>query len=160
MKLFSRAIAALGRLEMAVCQLLLATIVTIIFYQVVARYFFNRPLAWMEEFGTYAFIWMVMIGAAVAAKEHRHILVDVFPAGPTARFLGRIMTLIAMGAMAKIMWHAAPIVVVEMRSKTVSLPINVERAWVFSIPLIYGLCSIMLSCLNDLLVGDTVGEGR
>jgi TRAP-type C4-dicarboxylate transport system permease small subunit len=144
---------------MAVCQLLLAAIVAIIFYQVVARYFFNRPLAWMEEFGTYAFIWMVMIGAGVAAKDHRHILVDVFPAGPTARFLGQIMTLIAMGAMAKILWHAAPIVVVEMRSSTVSLPINVERAWVFSIPLIYALCSIMLACLNDLLSGDSAEVG-
>lgn len=155
MKLFSRVVAALGRLEMVVCCLLLAAVVTVIFYQVVARYFFNRPLAWMEEFGTYAFIWLVMVAAAVAAKERRHILVDIFPAGQLARRLAQGMTVIASGVIAVILWQAAPIVAVEMRSSTVSLPFNVPRAWVFSIPLIYALCSIMLTFVNDLFGGDS-----
>ena len=46
------------------------------FGNVVARYFFNNPLAWAEEFSRYAFIWVVFLGAAVCTKHGRHIVID------------------------------------------------------------------------------------
>jgi len=46
------------------------------FGNVVARYFFNNPLEWAEEFSRYAFIWVVFLGAAVCSKHGRHIVID------------------------------------------------------------------------------------
>ncbi len=46
------------------------------FTNVVARYGFNSPIQWAEEFSRYAFIWVVFMGAVVCTKRHRHIAID------------------------------------------------------------------------------------
>ena len=55
------------------------------FSNVVARYFFNSPIMWAEEFSRYAFIWVVFLGAVICTKRKRHIaiesLVQVLPKG-------------------------------------------------------------------------------
>ena len=43
---------------------------------VVARYGFNSPIPWAEEFSRYAFIWLVFIGAVICTKHRRHICID------------------------------------------------------------------------------------
>jgi TRAP-type C4-dicarboxylate transport system permease small subunit len=54
--------------------LVLMTLAT--FGNVVARYFFNNPIEWAEEFSRYTFIWIVFLGAAVCSKHGRHIVID------------------------------------------------------------------------------------
>ena len=44
---------------------------------VVARYGFNSPIPWAEEFSRYAFIWLVFIGAVICTKHKKHICIDV-----------------------------------------------------------------------------------
>lgn len=46
------------------------------FANVLARYVFNSPIQWAEEFSRYAFIWVVFMGAAVCTKRTRHIAID------------------------------------------------------------------------------------
>ncbi len=46
------------------------------FTNVVARYIFNSPIQWAEEFSRYAFIWVVFLGAVVCTKHKRHIGID------------------------------------------------------------------------------------
>jgi C4-dicarboxylate transporter DctQ subunit len=46
------------------------------FANVIARYFFNYPLEWAEEFSRYSFIWVVFLGAAYCTKANRHITID------------------------------------------------------------------------------------
>jgi TRAP-type C4-dicarboxylate transport system permease small subunit len=46
------------------------------FANVVARYLFNNPIQWAEEFSRYAFIWVVFLGAVVCTKHKRHIGID------------------------------------------------------------------------------------
>jgi len=46
------------------------------FANVVARYLFNSPIQWAEEFSRYAFIWVVFLGAVVCTKHKRHIVID------------------------------------------------------------------------------------
>lgn len=43
---------------------------------VIARYCFNSPLAWTEEFARYVFIWLIFMGAVVCTKQKAHIVVD------------------------------------------------------------------------------------
>ena len=46
------------------------------FSNVVARYIFNSPIQWAEEFSRYAFIWLVFMGAVICTKVKRHIIID------------------------------------------------------------------------------------
>jgi len=46
------------------------------FTNVVARYVFNHPFPWAEEFSRYAFIWLVFMGAALTTKQKKHIVID------------------------------------------------------------------------------------
>ncbi len=140
-----------GQIEMAICVALTGLIVATILYQIVARYVFNAPVPWMEELVTIFFILLTLFAAAVAAKDKRHILVDLFPRGPVARFLGVVMSLVTVLTLVVLLAHIGPILKVEFRRTTISLPSNFPIAYYNSIPLIYCFCSIILSTLYDVI---------
>lgn len=45
---------------------------------VISRYFFNSPFAWMQEISLGLFIWMVFIGISSTMKRDGHVGVDYF----------------------------------------------------------------------------------
>jgi TRAP-type C4-dicarboxylate transport system permease small subunit len=47
------------------------------FFNVVARYLFNSPAQWAEEFSRYSFIWLVFMAAVVATTKKKHIVIDI-----------------------------------------------------------------------------------
>jgi TRAP-type transport system small permease protein len=63
--------------EETVAGTLLVLMVLATLFNVVARYLFNSPVPWAEEFSRYAFIWLVFIGAVVCTKQGRHISIDL-----------------------------------------------------------------------------------
>jgi TRAP-type C4-dicarboxylate transport system permease small subunit len=74
----------LSILEWAVAGLM-TMLVVLVFTQVLVRYLTYHPLAWTEEAARYIFIWLCLIGAAVAARRGQHFAVDLvqrsLPAG-------------------------------------------------------------------------------
>ena len=54
---------------------------------VVARYAFHRPLFWIDELATTLFLWLNMLGAAIALRRNEHMRLTAFVrrASPTAR---------------------------------------------------------------------------
>lgn len=154
-----------GQLELGAGCLLLAIIVALISYQIVARSFWNAPLAWAEEAGTALFIWVVFLGASAAAKIDRHITVSSL--GPlvgergTAILVqfGRLATIVAA---IWIMVLIMPFVGIESRSSSVSLPIRVPKSWFFSVPLVFCCVSMALgsalSMIRDLAGGRAAAD--
>ncbi len=140
-----------GQAEMAVCMTLVALIVGTILFQIVARFVFNAPVAWMEEMVTIFFILLTLFAAAIAAKEKRHIVVDLFPRGPVSRFLGVVVSILTVITLIVLLAHIGPILKVEFRRSTISLPNNFPIAYYNSIPLIYCFCSIILSTTYDVI---------
>ena len=57
------------------------------FAQVIARYVFNAPFAWAEEFATLLFSWTIFLGAAVVQRTDSHLSVDTLRArvGPSGQ---------------------------------------------------------------------------
>lgn len=45
--------------------------------QVFFRYVMNNPLGWTEELARYVFIWSIFLGAAISARDRRHIRVEL-----------------------------------------------------------------------------------
>jgi TRAP-type C4-dicarboxylate transport system permease small subunit len=78
------------------------------FSNVVARYAFNSPIQWAEEFSRYSFIWVVFLGAVVCTKRNRHIAIDslltVLPRAWQSRFRVAVHVC-GMGLMAVIAYY-------------------------------------------------------
>ena len=67
----------------AVCALLMAIMVALVFGNVVLRYFFSTGWLISEEISRWMFVWMVFMGAVVVMRERGHMGTDmvVFPPG-------------------------------------------------------------------------------
>lgn len=50
----------------------LGAVVLIALSQVLSRYLLRKPLVWSEELATYLFIWLSMLGAAMAVHTKAH----------------------------------------------------------------------------------------
>lgn len=62
--------------EEIVGSLLLVAVSLITFFNVLSRYLLSHPLSWAEEIATYLFVWMAMIGAALALKCRQHFMIE------------------------------------------------------------------------------------
>jgi len=67
--LYFRALKAL----VAVC---LASMVVLVFGNVVLRYVFSSGITFSEEFSRWLFVWLTFFGAIVAMREHTHLGMD------------------------------------------------------------------------------------
>lgn len=74
--MFGRLDRALSRAEDVFISALLITASAILFVNVVARYVFNSGSTWAEELVRYQIVWLVFVGASVAARKGIHIGVD------------------------------------------------------------------------------------
>lgn len=66
-----------GRIEQVFLGVLLATMIVIAFSQIVLRNVFSTGLAWGDGLVRNLVLWCGFIGAAIAAREGKHISVDV-----------------------------------------------------------------------------------
>ncbi|NBY54266.1 MAG: TRAP transporter small permease [Betaproteobacteria bacterium] len=148
-----RVLELIGRLERLVGVVLLSTIVISITVQVVTRYFFGRPLVWVEELAGYCFLWGVFLGAAVGMKELRHIRIETFFSRLSLRpqACWRALTwVIVTGCCLTIAVQAWDIMDVESRSRTMSLPIDLPRHLFYSTPLF--VCTVSIAFTGLYLI--------
>lgn len=61
------------RVAIAIC---LATMVVLVFTNVVLRYVFNSGIATSEELSRWLLVWLTFLGAIVALRQHAHLGVD------------------------------------------------------------------------------------
>jgi TRAP-type C4-dicarboxylate transport system permease small subunit len=98
-----RAIAGLldhwvARIESAAIVLLVALLTAVTFAQVITRYLLSDPLIWSEELARYLFVWVSMIGAALAIREGGHFGLDLLirPMPKLKPVLGPVVTLVVV----------------------------------------------------------------
>ena len=147
---YKRLLDAIGTVERGLGIALILFIVVAITVQVVSRYLLGRPIAWVEESATYAFIWMVFVGAGVGMKEGRHILVATFGSRLPPRFRAALLMLVwllVMTTLVVLIVQGIKVMEVEGRSKTISLPIELPRSWFYSLPLTFSAVSMMLTAV-------------
>lgn len=154
MKPLNSLLRALSRLELIGAACLLLLIVVSILSQVVLRYGWNSPIRWVEELSTASMIWLTFLAASLIYKEGRHMRIW----GPEDHFSGAAGHVIKIGLNGLILTTslyitqlAVPVVVVENRSVTTSLPIDLPKSWVFSVPVMVGFVSIAVSAVYFIL---------
>lgn len=86
-------------LEM-LCAALMVGIVVLLFGGVIARYVFSRPVGWIDEAVSLAFIWVAMLGAVLAMHRNEHLRLTMFvdKMNGTMRELFHAFTLVAISA--------------------------------------------------------------
>src|SRR6187399_3473253 len=124
--------AWLGMLVEIPAALLVVAEIVILFAGVVARYGFHRPLIWSDELASILFLWLAMLGAAVAfhRAEHMRMTAVVANARPAMRaYLDLIATSAALAFLILIAWPAWEYAYEESYITTPALEIaNVWRA--------------------------------
>lgn len=58
--------------------LLLVVIITMLFIGVVARYIFSVPIVWIDEVVSLSFLWLAMLGTAIAMHRNEHLRLSLF----------------------------------------------------------------------------------
>ena len=59
-----------------VCGLLMAAITGVVFLQVISRYVFRHPFDWPEELARFLFVWVALLGAALALRRGAHFSIE------------------------------------------------------------------------------------
>ena len=67
----------LARVEAAVIVILVSCLTAVTFAQVITRYLLRDPLIWSEEAARYLFVWVSLIGGALALREGSHFGLDL-----------------------------------------------------------------------------------
>lgn len=66
----------LDRVLRAICIGLFALLVLLVVWQVFTRLVLNAPSAWSEEAARYTFVWVSLIGVAIAIGEKADVVMD------------------------------------------------------------------------------------
>ena len=152
---YKRLLDRIGAIEQWLGVGLILLIVTAITVQVFSRYLLGRPIAWVEESATYAFIWMVFVGASLGLKRGRHILIATFAAHLPPRIAAALRTLVwvlVLVMLAVLVVQGRKVMGIEGRSSTISLPVELPRSWFYSLPLTLSALSMALTTVYLLLL--------
>ncbi len=147
MKLVRWGVAALK----ALLAFQLATIIVMVFGNVVLRYGFNSGLDVSEELSRWCLVWITFLGAALALKDGHHLGMDamVVKLGRTGRsvcFALTRSTMLVVSAMFLVgSWRQT------LLDRDVAAPVTgLSTAWFYGVGVVFSfLCILILG--NDLL---------
>src|SRR5580698_6762647 len=135
--------------------LLVVAEIVILFAGVVARYGLRQPLIWSDELASILFLWLAMLGAAVAFRrsEHMRMTAVVAGAGPAMRaYLDVVATCAALAFLVLIVGPSCQYAYEESFITTPALQIS--NSWrAAALPV--GIClMVVFAVLRLLRVGD------
>lgn len=113
MKFWERLDETVGRLEKTLMVIFLGLMIALAFAQIALRNFMGIGLSWSESLVRYLVLWVGFIGASLAAREGRHITIQVFNLRPSAvgrRYLAALSQLCAFVVCAVMTWAAVKFV--------------------------------------------------
>jgi tripartite ATP-independent transporter DctM subunit len=144
---------------------LLVVIVLLLLAGVTSRYVFSLPVVWIDEVASICFLWLAMLGAAIALDRNEHlrltIVLRLFP-DPAQRFLETLGCLIVATFLAALMNPAVEYAMEEWAIITPAL--NIPNSFrVSAIP--FGFATMLaivltyaakISKIRDLLLSALV----
>lgn len=125
-----RAHQGLGRLLGLPVALLVAAEIAVLLAGVVARYVFHYPLIWSDEVASILFLWLAMLGSAVAFQrgEHMRMTAVVGKLAPENRaFLDVLASAAALAFLLLVLPHAYEYAAEEAMMRTPAL--DLQNSW-------------------------------
>lgn len=116
--------------------LLIGILIVPVAMQIVSRYVgFVPRYIWTEEIARFAFIWIIMIGAAIAVRDGSHFDVDLLPEAqsPMGKLISRLFVNLMIGVtgIVFLLWgYDFAILGARQTSEIASLPmLSIYIAW-------------------------------
>lgn len=154
-----RFLKSLNRRAVAIERLLAGSLVLSVFLvvllQVVMRYVFQRPNPWSEELSRFGFIWLSMLGAALAVELRTHFVFDLL----VARLSARLQLLVRICSTAFVAAMAVGMIVfglelVYLASSQRSPALNLPVSWIYaSVPTAGLLMLLHITAAIDTVLG-------
>ncbi len=125
----------------------MAAIVLLVFINVAMRYILNSGLTWSEEIAVNLFVWVIFLGAILAALEGSHIKVDLLTNQLSPKMqkvflvIANSFVLLAMGVLI-----SGGLTVVEVTQRNVSAATGIPFSYV-SVSLVIFAVSIIFITL-------------
>jgi C4-dicarboxylate transporter DctQ subunit len=129
--------------------------------QIVFRYFLNLPTGWSTETVVICWLWLVLLGTALALKEKDEIRFDILisSAGPRARRAMAVIVAVATVALYGLSLPATWKYVTFMKVEKSSY-LNIRLDWLYSIYVVFVVAVILryLWLLWEALRGELPPE--
>ena len=112
--------------------------------QIIFRYFFNFPIGWSSELSVIAWLYMVLLGAALWLKEGEEISFDLVSGslGPRARRVVGILVAAATVVLFTMSFPAAWKYVTFMKVESTSY-LKIRLDWLYSVYLVFAVAVIV-----------------
>ena len=112
----------------AVVVIVFATIVVVVFGQVVSRFLFNAPFSWSEELARYLQVWLILLGSAACLRKGLHLTVDYaihsLPAG-AKRNLSLLSLAAIMFFLGVVFFSGISLIAATLNQRTAALQIPI-----------------------------------
>jgi TRAP-type C4-dicarboxylate transport system permease small subunit len=152
-RLYIRCVDALMRAIRVLIAVLLIASVLLNFANIVGRYAFHAPLIGAEEMMMFLMIAIVFLGAAVVAREGRHIKMDIIVGllpVPAQKVIHAVVEVLAIAVTGMITYLAIPLIqhlaAFNERSQAANIPLAIPQA---AIPV--GFTLLILATVARLL---------
>ena len=127
MQILSKIAGRLVALIDGICTFLMLILLSVISYQVFARYVLNNPPSWSEELARFLIVWVTMLGSAVLINKEGHIsvdfLVDRLPV-KTRRYLSFIRDVLTIFLCTSLAYYGFQLAILGGRSTSTGLEIK------------------------------------
>ncbi len=135
---------------------LVFAVFVVVLLQVVMRYVFERPNPWTEELSRFGFIWLSMLGAALAVELGSHFVFDQL----VGVLRSKLQTAIRLCATAFVAAMAVALIVlgielVALASGQRSPALNLPISWIYaSVPVAGLLMLLHIAASVDTVFGS------
>lgn len=122
--------AGLGLLVEIPAAILVVVEIVVLFAGVVSRYVFHSPLIWSDELASILFLWLAMLGAAVAFRRGEHMRMTAMVAGASPRLRAWLDLVGICAALAFLLLIAAPAYEYAYEESYITTPaLSLANSW-------------------------------
>lgn len=153
METLTRIKSVIDKIVQWLCIIILGIMTVLVTYQVVTRYFFNKPSGWSEITAQYLFVWAVMFGSALVFGERGHLEITTVKGKlpPTPYMIVEILTNILLVAFAVFVLAYGGNQIAMSQMKVVDASLQIPMGWIYySIP-VHGVIMAFYGVYNCLL---------
>ena len=145
-----------------ICLFMLMTIIGT--YQIVTRYFFNKPSTVSEELLTYSFTWMALLASAYVFGKRDHMRMGFLAdkiSGSAKKYLEVIIDLLTFAFAGVVMVYGG-ISITKLTMIKITASLRISMGWIYIIVPIAGLLIMVFSVMNaaDMLHKDFSEPGE
>jgi C4-dicarboxylate transporter DctQ subunit len=129
--IYAQFAGVLSRICLYLTYFLLVAVTIIAVFGVYYRYVLVDPIQWAEEIARYILIWMTMIGASIAVKERKHVMLTsvVMRMPERMALIIEIVFFLIIILIIGLIANESIIMVFSRSAKTISPSLQISMVW-------------------------------